>query len=29
MMIASAIVEDLAFVSADRVLSGYPVRQVW
>jgi PIN domain nuclease of toxin-antitoxin system len=28
-MIAQAIVEDLAFVSADRVLSGYPVRQVW
>lgn len=28
-MIAQAIVEDLAFVSGDRVLSGYPVRQVW
>ncbi|WP_166281765.1 type II toxin-antitoxin system VapC family toxin [Lyngbya confervoides] len=28
-MIAQAIMENLAFVSADRVLSGYPVRQVW
>jgi PIN domain nuclease of toxin-antitoxin system len=28
-MIAQAIVEDLGFVSADRVLSGYPVRQLW
>jgi PIN domain nuclease of toxin-antitoxin system len=28
-MIAQAIVEDLAFVSGDRVLSGYPVQQLW
>jgi PIN domain nuclease of toxin-antitoxin system len=28
-MIAQAIVEDLGFVSADHVLSGYPVRQIW
>jgi PIN domain nuclease of toxin-antitoxin system len=28
-MIAQAIVEDLGFVSADRVLNGYPVRQIW
>jgi PIN domain nuclease of toxin-antitoxin system len=28
-MIAQAIVEDLGFVSADHVLSGYPVRSIW
>jgi PIN domain nuclease of toxin-antitoxin system len=28
-MIAQSIVEDLGFVSADHVLSGYPVRQIW
>jgi PIN domain nuclease of toxin-antitoxin system len=28
-MMAQAIVEDLGFVSADHVLSGYPVRSIW